>query len=321
MHIAIVCDRPENVHVHKPSWVADGFRAQGHTVEMAHDLAGIRRADEQCDLLVFDHKAAGVSRAALVQFSRQPRRAVWVQWWRDLIAMNPQARLADQPLMRSFGDVMRGMDLVLVKERSLLDEYRRLGINARWLDQACPADMPPCDPAERPEWDVLVLGSTGYDQRRRDARSLAEAGFRVLWAGLPGSDPVPEGIEWHPWVHPLALPALVSRCGVVLGVDYRCDLPGYTSDRTWLSTGMGACYIARYVDCGSDVSPASYAPHAEVAAWLYDDAESLIRSVRAALSDASERRRRGTWARQQVMERHTYAHRAARIVEIVGGGQ
>ena len=138
VHVAVICDRPENVLVHKPSWVADGFRARSHTVEMVHDLASIRRADEQCDLLVFDHKAAGVSRAALVQLSRQPRRAVWVQWWRDLIATDPQARLADQPFMRSFGDVMRGMDLVLVKERSLLDDYRQLGINAAWLDQACP---------------------------------------------------------------------------------------------------------------------------------------------------------------------------------------
>jgi hypothetical protein len=321
MHVGIVCDCPENVLVHKPSWVADGFRARGHTVELAHDLASIRRAEEHCDLLVFDHKAAGVSRATLVQLSRQPRRAVWVQWWRDLIATHPQARLVDQPFLRSFGDVMRGMDLVLVKERSLLADYHQLGINAVWLDQACPADMPPCQHAEQPEWDVLVLGSTSYDQRRHDARSLAAAGFRVLWAGLPGSDPVPEGIEWHPWMHPLALPDLVSRCGVVLAVDYRCDLPGYTSDRTWLAAGMGACYIARYVDCGHDVPPASYAPQAEVAAWLYDDTQSLIRVVRTALGDVSERRRRGAWARQQVMDRHTYSHRAERIVEIVGSGQ
>jgi hypothetical protein len=166
-----------------------------------------------------------------------------------------------------------------------------------------------------------VLGSTSYDQRRNDAKSLMAAGLRVLWAGLPGSDPVPEGIEWHPWMHPLALPDLVSRCGVVLAVDYRCDLPGYTSDRTWLAAGMGACYIARYVDCGHDVPPASYAPQAEVAAWLYDDTQSLIRVVRTALGDVSERRRRGAWARQQVMDRHTYSHRAERIVEIVGSGQ
>lgn len=321
MHVGIVCDRPENVLVHKPSWVADGFRARSHTLEMVHDLASVRRADERCDLLVFDHKAAGVSRAALARLTREPRRAVWMQWWRDLIATNPQAPLAEQPFMRSFGDVMRGMDVVFVKERSLLDDYRQLGISARWLDQACPAEMPPCEHAQRPEWDVLVLGSTGYDQRRRDARSLAAAGFRVLWAGLSGSDPVPDGVEWHPWVHPLALPALVSRCGVVLGVDYRCDLPGYTSDRTWLAAGMGACYVARYVDCGSDAPPASYAPQAEVAAWIYDDTESLIRVVRAAMSDAAERRRRGAWARQRVIERHTYAHRVEQIVELAGSRQ
>jgi hypothetical protein len=212
---------------------------------------------------------------------------------------------------------MRGMDIVFVKEKSLLDEYHQLGINAVWLDQACPADMPECEHCDRPEWDALVLGSTGYAQRRADARALADAGFRVLWAGMASSDPVPPRVEWHPWVHPLKLPELVSRCGVVLGVDWRSDLPGYTSDRTYLACGMGACYIARYTDCGPAFPPASYSPAAALAAWIYSSTDELIELVRLATSNVDERRRRGQWSRQCVMERHTYKHRAEEIVNLV----
>jgi hypothetical protein len=343
MDVAIVCDPPHAVLVHKPTWVADGFRAAGHSVRMVHDLAGVRAANAECDLLLFDHKASGMNRAGLAELARErlplPRGegrgeggsqwrtrcnstrphpnplpkgegTLWAQWWRDLIAMDPAKRLADQDYIRSFGGVMRGMDIVFVKERSLLDEYHQLGINAFWLDQACPAEMSPCEHSERPEWDVLVLGSPGYAQRRIDARALADAGFRVLWAGMPASDLVPPGIEWHPWVHPLRLPELVSRCGVVLGVDWRNDLPGYTSDRLYLACGMGACYIAR---CG-----APDAPQTALAAWVYDDAGELIEIVRHAMSDTTERRRRGEQSRRLVMQWHTYVHRAVEIVKVAG---
>ena len=155
---------------------------------------------------------------------------------------------------------------------------------------------------------MLVLGSTGYAQRRTDARALADAGYRVLWAGMAGSDPVPPGVEWHPWVHPLKLPELVSRCGVVLGVDWRSDLPGYTSDRTYLACGMGACYVGR---CGGASPPAG------LAAWVYRSTDELIAIVRTAMADVHERRRRGERSRECVMARHTYAHRAEEIVELV----
>ncbi|HET6880428.1 MAG TPA: glycosyltransferase [Pirellulales bacterium] len=384
MDVALVCDPPHAVLVHKPSWVADGFRAAGHSVRLVHDLAGVRAADAECDLLLFDHKASGLNRAALAEMARSRSvgnglravppptagrpigylgngtesvpyrgRAIWAQWWRDLIAVDPAKPLAEQDYVRSFGAVMRGMDIVFVKERSLLDEYRQLGINAYWLDQACPAEMPACEhrgngdgfvlperPAgcfaqnvpvplspQRAEWDVLVLGSPGYAQRRADARVLAEAGFRVLWAGMPASDPVPPGIEWHPWVHPLKLPELISRCGVVLGVDWRSDLPGYTSDRTYLACGMGACYVARCDAFPCRVGPASLrapahhalndVPQAALAAWVYQNTDELVDIVRHAMSDVDERRCRGERSRQLVMERHTYAHRAMEIVELL----
>jgi hypothetical protein len=165
---------------------------------------------------------------------------------------------------------------------------------------------------------VLVLGSTAYDQRRQDAAALVASGYRVLWVGLPGSEPVPRGVEWQSWLHPLAeLPKLVSRCAIVLGVDWRCDLAGYTSDRSYLAAGMGACYVARYTNYGADSPPAAYSPAAALAAWIYDDRESLLDVVRAALADRAERERRGARARASVMARHTYRSRASEIFRFV----
>lgn len=318
MLIALVSPKPYATLVDKLGWVAEGFRAAGHETARVHDLAGVRAADEVCDVLLFDQKAAGLNRAELTSLALAPRRATWVQWWRDLIALEPRAPLAEQPFVRSFGGAMRAMDLVLVKERSLLGEFASLGIHAAWLDQACPEDMPSCAPAEHPEWDVLVLGSTAYERRRKDAAALVSAGFRVAWAGLPGREPVPAGVEWRPWRHPTReLPQLAGRAAIVLGVDCRSDVPGYTSDRSYLVAGMGACYIARVTDYGADSAPGAASPAADVAAWIYDDRESLIRVVRTALADPDERLRRGRRSRELVMSQHTYRRRAEQIVEMI----
>lgn len=318
MHVALVSPKPNATLVDKFGWVADGFRAAGHDLVRVHDLAGVSAADERCELLLFDQKTAGIGRAELTELALAPRRAMWVQWWRDLIALEPTAPLAEQPFVRSFGALMRAMDLVLVKERSMLDEYALLGMQAAWLDQACPEDMPQCIHAEHPEWDVLVLGSAAYDQRRHDAAALVAAGFRVAWAGLPGREPVPAGVEWRPWQHPtLELPQLAARAAVVLGVDFRSDVPGYTSDRSYLAAGMGACYVARVTDYGADSAPGAASPAAELAAWIYDDRESLVKVARMALADPGDRRRRAARSRALVMSQHTYRRRAEQLVELV----
>lgn len=302
MKLGIVCERPGDTLVCKGEWVADGFRAVGHDVRLVHTLVDVRAADAECDLLVFDHKNAAQNRTDLIELAPR-RKAVWLQWWRDLVAFDPTLPLAEQPYVQSFRGLMEAMDVVFVKERSLLAEYRALGINARWLDQACPATMPACHHAERPDHDVLVLGSTSYRQRMADVRALVQAGLRVLWAGLPGSDPIPSGAEAHPWIHPLELPRLMSNCAVVLGVDWRSDVDGFTSDRTWLVCGAGACYVRRRSLGMPDVPSFDYGDHGE-----------LVTLVRRLVGDHELRAETGEAARRCVMQNHTYANRAAEIV-------
>jgi len=321
--IAIVSAAPCEMLVDKPGWVADGLRAAGHEVRRVHDLAGVKAADGECDLLLFDQHGAGCNVGSLAELAAV-RQAVWVQWWRDLLLYDRAKALADQDHIRTFGRFLRAIDGVLVKERAQLAAYAELGIAAEYLDQACPADMPQCEHPQRPDFDVLVLGTTAYPQRRDDARILAATGYRVLWAGLAGSDMLPPGVVGHPWVHPTReLPALAGRCGLILGVDYTTAVQGYTSDRSWLAGGMGACYIAR-VDVEAYGAEWSYcelakaAPAMHAASWCYESTEGLLACVRLALCSRDERERRGQAARRRIMAEHTYRNRAEVMVRRVG---
>lgn len=304
MNVGIVSAPPSQVLCDKLAWVADGFRAVGHDVTRCHTMRDVRMADAKCDLMVFDHKGAGVCKNSLADFA-ELRKAKWLYWWRDSITFFQDTQLRSQPYIQSFLRLMRCMDAVLVKERGLLTDYRSLGINALWFDQACPADMPACSHPEKPEWDVLVPGVAAYQQRRADAKALADAGFKVLWVGLPSGD-IPAGCDSMPWVHPTkGLPQLVSRSAVVLGVDFRSDLDGFTSDRTYLVAGMGACLVRRE-SLGMPQIPS----------WSYADHGSLVDTVRMLVSSAELRRQTGDEARQCVMANHTYTHRAREIIAL-----
>lgn len=322
MRVAIISADPAQLRVDKPAWIAAGFTAAGHDVRRVHSMPGIADADAECDLLLFDQCSAlpGCNINDLARLAKGRRNAVWAQWWRDLIEFEPNTPLHRQPAYDANATFWRGLDVLFVKELQLMlaDE----GIKAEYLDQACPADMPAVEHLERPLWDVLVVGSMSgcYRQRREDARALAAAGFRVLSVGFGGD--LPPGVEATHWHHPInELPALVSQCGVVLGVDLAMP-QGFTSDRSWLAGGMGACYVARVdVDsygpewgCGE---LEKVAPALCVASPSYETHGQLIDSVRFALSSAELRRTRGAAARARVMQEHTYRHRAEEIVRRV----
>lgn len=318
MKIAIVSAEPNGILCDKLAWVASALTDCGHEVRRVHHHSDIPTVDDECDCVLFDHKTAGVNHNNIAELGKS-HKAIWIQWWRDLVHTEPSESLARQPNMVAFGKVMRVMDAVLVKERTLLPDYKALGIRAQWFDQACPREMPACVHTEQPEFDVLVVGNceSEYKQRRADARALADAGYKVAFCSLPGTETPPPGCESFPWQHPVKeLSQLVSRFAIVLGVDYRTDLPGYTSDRTYLAAGMGACLIARIADYGTNTL--SHSPAASVAAWVYDCQESLLNTVRTALAKPTERKARGMAARQMVLKHHTYHNRAKELTSIIG---
>lgn len=319
MLVAVVSAPPGAVLCDKAQWLATGFNEAGHSVIRCHSLVDLAAADKIAGLVVFDQRDAGCNHNSLAEMA-MARRAVWVYWWRDLLAYD-RVPLAEQDDLKLFGRLMRGMDVCFVKERALLADFQSLGINAAWLDQACPSEMAACEHPASPEFDLLVLGRTDYPQRRRDVQALVAAGYRVLWAGLPDFVGVPDGVTAHAWVHPTReLPALASRCAVALSVDATQNMPGYHSDRTWLLAGCGIPLVARVPDVGESAGPSELvevAPQAEVASWIYHDEAGLLACFAQAMDDPAERHRRGEAARRLVMERHTYRQRAQTIASTV----
>jgi hypothetical protein len=319
--VAVVSCAPGQLLVDKALWMVRGFEEAGHDVQRCHTLADVADADLNCDLLCFDQHNAGVSHVSLTQMAAT-RRARWVQVWRDLIHCYTDRPLDKQPDYPVFEAFWRSLDLLLLKEYDVIDRMPSFGIKAAYLDQACPADMPACTHHTRPEYDALIYGGSGepYKQRREDAATLVKAGYRVLWAGHC-TVPIPEGVEWHPWVHPMELPALASRAAVTLGVDWR-QASGYTSDRSFLAGGMGACYVPRVdvLSYGSEWAwepLAAAGPALQAASWSYEDPEALLECMKQATVDRELREYRGTRARERIMDGHTYRHRAERIVELI----
>ena len=315
MRIAIVY--PPRRAWPKMEWVAEAFSAIGHEVVRCHDIGGLHAASIECDLVVFEQRCAGLGYADVAEIA-SGRHTRWVQWVFDLMATEqPSLPLAEQPNLGHWTTSktleatdtlrrMRLMDMVFVKERSLLGEYADLGVEARWLDQGCPSWMGECKHVERPEFDVCLFANfmTAARQRRGDVASLLRCRRSIVWAGHPGGDP-PLGVRAISFVPPARLPDLASRAAVTLCVDQRHNLDGYRSDRLWLALGMGACVVRRRSP-GQPVTQGRYLD--------YPDADYLAGEVDALLMHPDKRAALGREARRYVMRSHTIEHRCREIL-------
>lgn len=315
MKAAFVSAPSAHLFVDKFAWLVEGFSSLGHETRRIHHIDELKSVDAWADLVVFDQYGAGLP-PGNSPAAAEGKRAVWCQCWRDLVATDPTKPISKQETYFGYGRVMRAMDLVCVKERARIDEYKAAGINAVYLDaQACPSQMEPCEHRERPECDVLVLGQAdrAYADRRADVAALVKAGYKVLWAGLSNTAG-PNGVHGHPWVHPLkGLPALASRCACALSVDLRHET-GYTSDRLWLLAGCGISVVARVPEMATEEG-IGLLPQAQAGAAIYSDTEGLLEHVTRLVANHSDRVRAGSLGREFVMRSHTYRHRATAILQ------
>lgn len=316
MQIAVVT--PDNPDWPKQEWLARALRRRGHRCQRIAGTEALARADEQSDLIIFCQKGSGVCVNDALAMA-PTRRAVWVTWYYDLMVVDPDLPLGSQrhlrvktvsgvpedtPMLR----LMRAMDVMFVKERGLLREYRDLGVNAVWLDQGYPSELPACEHREKPEWDVLLFGSSSHAWRQRhaDVAALLDEGVSVAWAGRPG-DGVPRGCLAINYTPPQELPKLASRAAMTLGVDYRHDLDGYWSDRLWLALGMGTCHLRRHTPGLPDDLPCV----------AYGDEAELCRSARVLLTRGRDARQQmGTEARRWVFAGHTIEHRCEELLKV-----
>lgn len=301
---------PQYERFPKWDWIAEAFTRCGHEVTPIRSIPVLKAADNDCDCILFAQYGAGLSDIA---FHARNHKSFWVTWQFDTLCLQANKPLLQQPGLQRLFDRewipttqllnLKGMDLVLVKDRAILSEIKSLGIVAEYFDQACPSGMAACEHSETPEWDVLVYGSSEepWVERRHDVTVLLEGGFAVAWAGHHGESS-PRGALALPYCPPLQLPELASHAAVTLCSDFRSDMDGYWSDRLWLALGMGACVVRRD-------TPGLPAPEGELPYAVYQSDADMLATVARLRKDHEERRRLGTMARQWVMTNHTYENR------------
>lgn len=227
----------------KSLWVRNAMERLGHDVRQVTTLDELRSADADSDLILFQHKNAGLHPNAVIELSAT-RRAFWAQWWFDLIFSVPGKPLTEQQQFYGNGRFMKAMDAVFVKEADELHQFEAEGIHAVYLDQGAPIELPRIE--DRPKrWDFILWGqsSNQYRQRSQDVSALVKAGYRVLWIGC---DSPPIGVDHYPWTHPTMLHTFCSQARAVLCVDARSDVAGYTSDRFWMAAAMGCTIFKRF---------------------------------------------------------------------------
>ena len=303
MRIACVYHPRLNSGLGKFQFIAEAFESLGHDVVRLETMPDLIEADKTCDLIVFEQRGPGeLCLPDLVGLGHN-RRAIWAQWMFDLAMLEDGVPLLKQPGIEPFLDLMRVMDVVYVKERSLIDGYWVFGINAVYLDQGCPTVMRQADLKENPPFDVILWGSVGrfWQQRSRDVEALVAAGFVVGWASNePG---LPHGVARLQIKQPLDLPDLVEMGKVVLNVDARADVDGFWSDRTYLSAGAGACTLRR---AGGGIQ--------SHLCLEYDDHETLVSLAKDLCGNFEKREMLASLFRERVMKSHRYEHRCQEIV-------
>ncbi|MDE2098806.1 MAG: glycosyltransferase family 1 protein [Patescibacteria group bacterium] len=315
MNVAIVSAPPARLLVDKLAWLTGGFTDLGHDVRRFHHFSELQAADKWADLVLFDQYGAGLPVRNIAD-AAESRTAVWAQCWRDLICTASSRAVQWQETYLGYGRVMRAMDIVFVKERHRLEEYRTARVNAVYLDcQGCTEGAPRFETHDSPEFDVLVLGNAdrAYADRRADAAALVKGGYRVLWAGLTNTAP-PHGCHTHRWVHPIKeLPSLANRCAVALNVELRYE-PGYCSDRPWLLAACGIPVLVRVPGCAYE---AADVPAVDIASWVYANTAELIERVGDAIASPRQRHVRGMCRRIGALARHTYRRRAEALLNQV----
>lgn len=284
----------------KFAWVHQALGQMGYTVTHVRNSAELEAADKECDLILFEHKNAGLPIPDIISIGRE-HKAQWVQWWFDLVFVD------DLPLTegerRHLVDVMRTMDVCCVKEMSKLKDLHDIGIPAVYTDQGCPSWWP--QSRVKAEVDVIMCGRSArhYVERREDVEELVRCGYSVGWA-CHNTDHLPKHVRRYPWQVGERLIDNFSLGKVVLSCGKRNDEPGYRSDGIWLALGAGCAVVKRWTP-GMPEGP-------------YESYESSpVPAVRRLLNSESRRNRFRKEAREWVMERHTIEHRLRSILKSV----
>ena len=189
------------------------------------------------------------------------------------------------------------------------DEWRALGMNAKFLPAAGDAGIIPVAPRAEYAGDAAFIG-TGYDQSRA-ALLLDVAKRHDVRVYGPGWDQWGKELKWNGRsVEGTEFAQVCSSSAVTLGINPSRAAGGvtYTSDRTWMVILAGAFYLGQ-----GTPGVTQFLRDGEHCAW-YVDAADCIDKLDYYLRDPAARERIRKDGERFVRANHTYDQRIANLL-------
>jgi hypothetical protein len=294
--------------------IARGLRALGHHVRLIdiprwHRRLGARagrlvrwRVDGfEPDTIILTRYAAELDGSSLEAVVHGRRSALW---FFDLVTQ------AHQRIIR----LGHAVDQMFVTCPSQADLYRVAGVDwVGFLPQAVDpkVDRPARWTRRRYRCEVSFVGSGHYPYRHQLLRDVA-GNFKLQirgpgWAGAPEDLPVVGGS-----VRGSQFARVVRGASVSIGghaVPNQRSERACASNRMWKILGCGGFYLGPWVE-GID----QLARGGEHCVW-YDPADEAVDLIRYYLRKPDARAAIAQAGRRHALERHTYAHRLALLLE------
>jgi hypothetical protein len=294
--------------------VERAFRRAGHETLLIDDrrtkrLIGwrltqkwaLRHAQKFRPDFVFLSKCLALDPETVLDVLRDLPNAMWYhdpQWYADLDR-------EDISHIVSIGEIARTFFVTGFEE-----EWRAVGLRARFLPAAGDAAIHPVPPDPKFQAEVTFIG-TGYDPERASFLVALSANLHVrIW-----------GLGWEPWrtrldwagrpVEGAEFAAVCSSSRIVLGINPVRAAGGttYTSDRTWMVMLGGGFYLGQY-------SPglAAMLKGGVHCVW-YHDVESCTNAALHFIANAQERQVIRAQGEKFVRACHTYDQRIPFLLE------
>ena len=219
-------------------------------------------------------------------------------WYHD----PPSFRNIAKPDVAHVADVGRMSQTFFVS--GFVEEWKNLGLPARFLPSAADRDLGPAKPEKLIGSDVAFIG-TGYDRSRAQFLSKVAKRFELkVWG--PGWDEWRKQVNWTGRaVYGRAFATVCSSAKIILGINpvIARGATNYTSDRTWMVIQAGGLYLGEATD-----GITTLLRDGDHCAW-YKDLEQCLDRCSYYLANPATRERIRRQGQHFVSEHHTFDQR------------
>lgn len=210
---------------------------------------------------------------------------------------------------------LRGYDLIVSSLPNQVEHFRSLGLRSEWqrlaFDRRILAALPPS--GERHQVGFHGQVSPYHKDRIRLLRRLSEETELEMWGGGDwGGDNPLAGLRQHPALWGIELYRKMADTDIVLNRHLDAAGPYANNLRLYEATGVGSFLLTDWksnlhelFDIGTEIA-------------AYRDEGDCIRMIEHYRKHPDERKAIAAAGQERTLRDHTYDHRAAELIEMVG---